>query len=619
MPKEPIVERFNTTKSNKTVDTNKWWTLPKDKVHESVVPYIKRLRQAQSYRRIQQVNFAKLYQNQPLTGAGSFGQSADDVNNTATSNMAYNVVKSAIDTAIAKVAKNRPRTMFLTEKGSSSQQRRAKLLTQYIDGVFDDMDIYRKGAQAAKDAATINLGVLKFYADEENGKICCERVIPDEICVDDNEGMYGSPGQMHQIKYVFKDVLAEMYPEHRSQIEETAPAFETNYHDPDTRDMVIVIESWKLPSTPSSKDGRHAISIENVTLMEEAYDKSYFPFVFFRWTERLTGFWGMGIAEELYGVQLEINKLLRTVQLAQHYIAVPRVLVNAATRINTSHINNRVGSIVKHAGPEPKFVSAQAMSSEIYQYIRWLIQSAFEQVGISQLSATGKKPSGLDAAVALREYQDIETERFALNVQAYEKMYLQAAEIVIDMSRDLFANRDIPVKFGGADFLRELTWKDVSLPKDKYVMRLFPTNILPTQPAAKLQKALELFQAGIITRDDFGRLVDYPDLSQVMGLNNASDDLILAYLDDIIEDGVYNPPEPGMNPERAVLISQQKVLEEKRKGLEPEKLELLQRWNTKALEMSQATQPPEPAPTEALMAQPEPLPTSPMVPQAPLV
>jgi hypothetical protein len=39
----------------------------------------------------------------------------------------------------------------------------------------------------------------------------------------------------------------------------------------------------------------------------EDYDKSYFPFTFFRWSPRLTGFWGDSLANRLTGNQIEIK------------------------------------------------------------------------------------------------------------------------------------------------------------------------------------------------------------------------------------------------------------------------------------------------------------------------
>jgi hypothetical protein len=45
------------------------------------------------------------------------------------------------------------------------------------------------------------------------------------------------------------------------------------------------------------------------------------------------------------------------------------------------------------------------------------------------MSASSQKPAGLDSGVAIREFQDIETERFALVSQNYEDCYISIEHI----------------------------------------------------------------------------------------------------------------------------------------------------------------------------------------------
>ncbi len=52
--------------------------------------------------------------------------------------------------------------------------------------------------------------VLKIFI--EDGQIKTERVIIEEIKVDDIESYYGKPRQIHQEKYIQKSVLKEMFP-----------------------------------------------------------------------------------------------------------------------------------------------------------------------------------------------------------------------------------------------------------------------------------------------------------------------------------------------------------------------------------------------------------------------
>ena len=55
---------------------------------------------------------------------------------------------------------------------------------------------------------------------------------------------------------------------------------------------------------------------------------------------------------------------------------------------------------------------------EMYQWIQWLIQNAYQMSGISSLSAGGQKPQGLNSGEAIRTYDQIQEDRFAALAQA---------------------------------------------------------------------------------------------------------------------------------------------------------------------------------------------------------
>jgi hypothetical protein len=328
----------------------------------------------------------------------------------------------------------------------------------------------------------------------------------------------------------------------------------------------------------------------------------------------------MGIAEEIFGVQLEINKLLRNIQLAQHLVAVPRVFVQNGS-LMTSKIDNTIGAVVKHTGSTPVFMTPQAMPAEVYNHLQWLVQSAFDQVGISQLSANSQKPAGLESGVALREYQDIESERFMVIGQAWEKFHLDCAEVIIDLTRDLMTMGKSPkIKVQDADFLKTIDWKDVDLPNEKYMLRMFAANILPTTPAGRLAKVQELIQSGFIPQEEGLKLIDFPDFKAYRNQVLASSDLTDKMIESILEKGKYMPPEPQMNLAQALSIGQQRYLEAKLNDVSPARLSMLSRW----LEAIKGLLPAHPmavspmapaAPSpEGSIAQPEAAPQSPLVP-----
>lgn len=569
--------------ASKTAANDKWWTCDESKAYQSLFATVEYIKQSQSYRQTENLRFARMYSNKPIRGL-----SVADYNSieSVSDRLAYNVVKSCVDTAASKIAKNKPKPLFMTENGDFSLKRRAQNLTQYMEGMFDDMDLYSKGQSVFVDAAVFGTGAMKIYIDPSDLKIKAERVLIDEIIVDDIEGMYAAPRQMHQIKYIARDVLLEMFPDKKVEIIKASPAKNFGLAA-STTDNIMVLESWHLPSGPKAKDGKHIIAINQATLSFEDYTKDHFPFVFFRWTKKLVGFWGMGIAEELIGLQIEINDVLRSIQKAIRMMAVPRIYVENSSKVNSAHINNDIGNIITFTGTKPIQEVAQAMSAEVYQYLEQLYQRAFELTGISRLSAQSQKPAGLNSGAALREFQDIESERFMLAGQHFEDMYMQAAQQIVELSKELYdikkdksktdksVSKDLIVKVKSSKFIKKINWKDVDMDRDQYEMAVFPVNLLPSTPAGKLATIQEMIQAGLIPQEQAIELLDFPDLDKFMSLQTAAQDNIERMLELMTEEGEYNSPEPFMNLKLALTLTQETYLRCKCDKLSEERLQLL--------------------------------------------
>lgn len=529
--------------------------------------------------------FASFYCNTPLTNlyqlgrtrAGGYGFDALGLGHRLT----YNVIQSCIDTAAAKIGKNKTRVLFLTEKGNFSQQQRAKQLTQFCDGLFYLTDLYDLLQRAFVDCALFDCGAVHLFV--ENGRISAERVLPSELVVDENEAIDGAPRSLYRRKFVHRDVLAEMFPDQREAIL-SAPAggaggVQNVNSTGDQSEMVTVFEGWHLPSGPGAKDGRHRIEIDRHTLLDEPWTKDYFPIPLMRWGRRPTGFFGQGLAEQLVGIQLEITKLVKTIAQAQNLMSVPRVLVERGSEIVKSHVSNEVGALLSYTGTQPTFSTAPAMHPEVYQHLETLYRKAYEITGISSMSANGKKPDGLDAAVALREFHDIESERFVSVGQRFEAFALDCARIMIDLARDLYSGgKDIQVKAPSSKFIRSISWKDVKLDEDAYVMQAFPTSILPATPAGRLQKVQEMIQSQLISREMGMALLDFPDLDGATSLEVSSYRDTQRIIGRVLEDGEYESPEPYMNLQLARDMAQMAYLNARTEGTPEKRLDLLRRF-----------------------------------------
>lgn len=522
---------------------------------------------------------ARLYGNQDLSGLGR----GVDIISRSKDRLTLNVIKSVVDTVVARIGKQRPRPRFLTTAGNASLRRKSRLLERWTDAQFYTTGVYTSAPKAILDAAITGAGFLKVY--REGDRLCVERVWPGEVCIDSGDGLYAAPRSLFQTKFVNREVLSALFPWHKELIDRAArcdPSAEEDTVSVDGAliDQVQVVEAWHLPSKPGAADGKHVIAIKEGQLSEETYSRDCFPIAMVSWSEPIRGFWGQGLAEELTGIQIEINRLLQKIQKGMHLMAVPQVWVEQQSKVKTSQISNQMAAIYHYTGQAPKFITPPAMHPEVYQHLWQLYSRAFEIAGISRLSSQSIRPSGLESAPALREYHDIESERFALRSASYESLFMQVTERLLDEGRALA--RDNPAYSVVAQkdrwTIQEVKWSEVDMERDSYVIRVFPSSSLPTTPSSRLAFVQDLLQLQLVAPDVAKRLLDFPDLDAEMSLDRAVSDNVDAAVESMLDDGRYVPPEPFIDLVLALKRVQMHYNKAQTDGVPEERLRLLRRY-----------------------------------------
>jgi hypothetical protein len=569
-------------------DTNDqfWWLSKKDETAQILQGYVRRLLSDQRYRADDNLRHMRLYGNQDTLGFNLYQYSrVSDTNKM--NRVTLNVIQSMADTVKSKITKNQPAPMYLTDGGDWSEQRKAKKLNQFTQGQFYSNKIYEKTPQMFLDACVFGTGALKVY--RKGNDTCVERAFINEIIVEDADAVYGAPRQMHQGKWVHKEVLKLEFPKFKKQIED-AQTFLVDQPFSMSRDanMIYVLESWHLPSDDKCTDGRHVISIDNCSLEDEKYEKDYFPFVFYRWTPRLLGFYGQGLAEQLQGIQVEINKILRTIQISMHLVCIPRVLIEHGSKVVADHIDNKIGAKVHYTGTPPTFMDANGAIPEVlFTHLDRLYQRAFEIAGISQLSASSKKPSGLDSGTALRTFNDIESERFFDAGRRYEDAHVELGRQLLELARDIdeYPIQDDDKKYPGytvqvpgKKFIKSIKLRECDLSNDRYIMQAFPVSSLAKTPAARLAQVEQMINTGMIAPNIGRKLLDFPDLEAEDAQETADIEDIEYTIDEMVDNGNYLPPEPYQNLELGKTIVQRNYLMFRTQGLPEAKLELLRLW-----------------------------------------
>jgi hypothetical protein len=267
------------------------------------------------------------------------------------------------------------------------------------------------------------------------------------------------------------------------------------------------------------------------------------------WGDACVGFAGISLAEQLKNIQLEINKLALRIQQSMHLLSVPWLFVQHGSRVVESRLRNVPGTIVNYVGQPPQSYTPTAMHPEVYSHMERLYQKAYEIAGVSELSATGKKPAGLESGAALRTYHDIETERFISVGQRFEKSFMDAAAWFFDLAREIVKESgSFPVRGIKGHALETTDFKDIELAQEDYILQAYPVSLLPSTPAGRLQAVTELIQNGIINqREHIVRLLDFPDLESVTSLYDVLERDVEWRIQEIIDNAVYHAPEPVMD------------------------------------------------------------------------
>lgn len=601
----------------------RWWSLSDDaQAADAMVRSAEIIEEDQRPRARLALLYARLYTNQMMDSLYQLGTVRPTVAptfDTLGHRVTYNVAQAVVDTAAAKISKNRPRALFMTMGGNADKQTMAKGLTKFIDGVFYETDFYESVFDRCfTDACMFDSGISKVYADRGAKKIRIERVLPTELLVNDAEAIYGKPRSIYQRKWVDRHVLADEFG--GKDAEKRARILGADGGDPlksinlRSTDMIPVYEGYHLGV--GDTDGVYRIAIKGCGLVKKPWKRDYFPFPQLNWNLRPVGFWGQGLVEQVVGLQLEINKLQKVIAAAQHLMSVPRIFVESGSEIISATINNEIGAILEYTGTMPTQAMWQAVLPELYQRLETLFQKAFEITGISQLSASSKKPEGLDAAVAINAMHDIETERFVKVGQRSETFAMLNVRQVIDLASDM---EDMVSLSPGTHELEQISFKEVNLKRDEFLLRPFPTSLLPTLPAYKLQAVQDIQKSGILTDQSPAgiwarQMLDFPDMEEFMSVQNEAFTEARWMITQIVEHEKYNPPEPNMNLQLLMQMAQAAKSKAKRTHVAEKRIEYLARLLDECADLME----PPPQPLPAPMPPPMPMGAAPMPPGAPM-
>lgn len=585
----------------------RWYLQEGDEAAQTLTQYARRIREEQERRQQDRLFYAALYGwreavlGYTSTGAGML------LSSTESNRLSLNIVRTMVDAATARIAAAAtPKATFATNGGDFERRTRARQMDQGIQGVFYSEKHREKALMAFRAALVFGESWLWHEADHVWGKPRIVRTLPGEVFVDETECLTGEPRRLYRERFYDRRVLAEMFPASRADIMAAkAPSADSTIrwgYDPNV-DQLLVTEGWSLPSGPDAKDGRYLATCAGIHLEGGEYTRDRFPGARYTWDRPEVGFYGQGLAEELAGIQIEINDLLDQINDAHQSVA-GKWLIEQTSRVNPNSLTDERDGVIVYLGTAPAYITPNAVPPQMYEYLWQLVSRAYEITGISQLAATSQKPAGLNSGAAIRAYTDNQSTRFKHKIQGFEEFHCESARLTVDSIQDLALEGDVRIRVITDGELQEVDWKKVALDSETYELQVEATSELPSTVAGRLALVQDLSAVpGLVKPEDLLELMsDIPDVQAFVRRRSATRRLTQQMLSNIAEGKGFEPPEPEMDLATALGIASESYLDYRASGVPGERLDEIQRWMQLARQLQQAAAPP-PAPAPPPMPQ----------------
>lgn len=554
----------------------------------------------------------RLYANQPIIGLSPRTYKLR-VPGTRFNAQGLNIVKACTDSYTALITKDEPRTFFDVVGGDRKLKRKAKHLQCFTDGLSYETGLQELRPQVVRDSGLFGSGIVKIYRMDDqppSPRIAIERINPWEILCDEQEASYGNPANLYQMKYVDRRALMEEYPEYASEIrlassQSFMDSHGNTYTDTNFMDFAVVIEGWHLPRVvgpDGSHDGRHTIIVGQLVLDDEEYNWDRFPFEFCYRNRPVQGIYGQPIPQELAPVQLEINRLMRTIRDSQR-LAVGHWFVEANSDVDTNAINDVIASIVRWSGVKPEYIQFPPVTADVYNYLWTLWMKGFEELGISQMASMSQKPQGLNSAVAINTYADVQSDRFRPAYREYQHWNLRVTEQILHLAREI--SEDCPAfevkATGSRSMMKTIKASDALLKDEEFNLKLKEVNELGESVAQKIQTVTDFTSAGLIDPISSKRMLledgGMPDLTSYESLEASSYNFVEFCADKAIDEGKYIQPNLFMDSiPNAIHAMRQFYLKAQIDGVPDDKLRLMRQWMDAAANLIPPPPPPVPAP-----------------------
>lgn len=464
--------------------------------------------------------------------------------------LGFNHAHNFTQTWVNKICKTRVLPLIVTKGGDYSLRRKSGKANKFLEGIFEENKIYDKDALWALDACLYAIGVARI--ETEFGRVKIKRVMPWELVVDEREWRDGTGRTAYQLHHVDRFVLAEMFPD-KADLIMSLPTSETDdfwFRQRVEDDLVLVTESFHLKSGPDATDGRHALTVQGGTLVDESFEDEDLPYAFFIPEKPVYGLYGNSLMAQLAPAQAVFNKFCTRHEESVDLSAALRLLVQDDIGFNRLEMANMNGAVinVKDINAVREWNIQPFHPDNIKFLYETIPRMMSETTGIGQMAAMSKMPAGITAAKALEMVDDNQSERFTLALRARDDFFVRIAELVLRAAAKLAKeDKSYAVIYKTRKAVDVLKAVDVIMNEDDFSVTVMPSSFLAKTPAARMQQAQDLVSMGLVAPNEIARSLDLPDIESITADITSPYDAVDFLIENIEDGGDYRPPEPAMD------------------------------------------------------------------------
>lgn len=419
-----------------------------------------------------------------------------------------NVIKSVIDSLVSKLSNNKVRPFFAPVDGTFKTKKVIRQAQQFFDIYYDKINLNNIISETFKDACIFDIGYILINPFTFE----VERV--PSYCIE--ELNVNGENKVALIKWIHQPSLAL-----------------DRYNISTSRQYVNIEMLIKEDEAILYVDEKKVKTITTTG----------YPIVNVYYNEPINNGKTVSIVDELEGVQTQIDLINAKIAATSQLTPANLVFIDEQSGLKSSDVNNKdcqiypVGIQPGNTANPVNVVTPVPFDPSWSAMLDFYINKAYDMIGISQLSAQSRKPSGLDSGVALQTMEDIESDRFEVQVNHFINAY-------IDVTRKLIEIIPGDVEILPADkYQSTMTWASIKEQDNLYKVQYSAATSLSKDPAERAKQIIQMSQIGLINPSKAAELMDMPDLTDAYTDAESVSMAVAAVINNAVEYDLYDVPD----------------------------------------------------------------------------